>query len=182
MQYDPNLVERLSALDAREYEYEVFRVTFPSADPTAPSVQGGRWAFPQGTSVLYTSLERDAALAEVTSFLSSLDPIPKKKLLRVSTLTVSVTKAVTLTRENLVSLGVDLQTYGTRDYSRTQEIGSALAWLGHDALIAPSARWEADNLIVFTDNHSLSSQLEITHSEEIDWKEWASMNGFIKLA
>jgi hypothetical protein len=45
--------------------------------------------------------------------------------------------------------------YGERDYALTQSIGAALAFLGLDgliALIAPSARWQCDNLMIYQTN------------------------------
>ena len=68
---------------------------------------------------------------------------------------------------------------GERDYAQTQKIGAALAFLGLDGLIAPSARWSCDNLMIFTDNHALSERLEPIADEEIEWREWAQENGFI---
>ncbi|MGD9541310.1 hypothetical protein [Methylocystis sp.] len=68
MIHEQNLVDQLSILPVERFEAEVFRTTSVSADPIAPSISGGRWAPSQDSacevSVLYTSLERDGAIAE----------------------------------------------------------------------------------------------------------------------
>ncbi len=65
------------------------------------------------------------------------------------------------------NFGIDMSRYGERDL--TQEIGAAINFLGFYGLIAPSARWQCDNLTIFTGNHSLNEKLEVLASEEIAW-------------
>ena len=184
MNYDPNLVDRLSALTTEAFSGEVHRATRKNADPTAPSLSGGRWARPQnndpGTNVLYTSMERDGAMAEVASFLADLAPIPGPREIKVTRLAVTTSKTLRLARSDLGTLGVDVSRYGERDYARTQEIGSTLAWLGLDGLIAPSARWPCDNLMIFTDNHTLGEKLEPIDEQHVEWQQWARKHGIIK--
>jgi hypothetical protein len=63
MIHDPDLCDRLSELGEERFEGTVFRATRAGADPTAPSISGGRWAPPVSSDVnvpvLYTSLERN---------------------------------------------------------------------------------------------------------------------------
>lgn len=188
MIHDQSLVDRLSQLRQERFEGEVFRATRTGADPTAPSISGGRWAPPQGDPgipgipgihVLYTSLERDGALAEVASFLAGLTPVPGPRPIKVTRLAVSTARTLRLARADLPGCGVDMARYGERDYAQTQKIGAALAFLGFDGLIAPSARWGCDNLMIFTDNHALAERLEPISEEEIEWKQWAQENGLI---
>ena len=183
MIHDQGLVDQLSALPVERYEGEVFRVTGSTADPLASSVSGGRWA-PAATDgadvrVLYTSVDRDGALAEVVSYLTLLTPVPSRPL-KVSRLGVSTAKTLRLAPISLERLGVDMSRYGERDYSRTQSIGAALAFLGLDGLIAPSARWDCDNLMIFTANSRLDERLEVIDFELVrDWGTWARANGFL---
>ncbi len=60
--------------------------------------------------------------------------------------------------------------YGERDYDLTQNIGAALAFLGLDGLIAPSARWSCDNLMIYQTNHH--ERLEFIEDEQVDWQAW----------
>jgi len=181
MIHDQGLVDQLSALVVERFEGEVFRATGLSADPLAFSFRGGRWAPPEGDGVdvpvLYTSMERDGALAEVVSYLTLLTPLPSKPL-KVSRLGVSTMKTLHLARVDLKGLGIDLARSGERDYGRTQSIGAALAFLGLDGLIAPSARWRCENLMIYQTNH-LNGRLEVITEEEVDWRAWARANGLI---
>lgn len=129
--------------------------------------------------VLYTSRERDGALAEVVSYLTQLTPIPLSRPLKVSRLGVSTAKTLRLARNSLKRLGVDMAQYGERDYALTQNIGAALAFLGLDGLIAPSARWQCDNLMIYQINHRPNERLEVIEAEYVDWGEWACANGFM---
>jgi RES domain-containing protein len=164
MIHDQGLVDRLCVLPTERFDGEVFRATRVDADPTAASISGGRWAPPPmgdaGVSVLYTSLERDGAMAEVVSFLADFNPIPGPRPVKVARLAVTTARTLRLVRTNLEALGVDFARYGERDYDSTQKIGAALEFLGLDGLIAPSARWPCENLMIFTANHALSERLD----------------------
>ena len=97
MIHDPKLIQIIEKLPRRSFDGQVFRATGQNADPTAFSSNGGRWAPPDGAeggcSILYTSIERNGALAEVASYLSLLTPVPKKPLV-VHTLDVAPEKAL----------------------------------------------------------------------------------------
>jgi len=181
--HDQWLVDQLSNLPKSQREWIVYRVTGLATDPLAPSISGGRWApavsgdvsFP----VLYTSLVREGAIAEVVCFLTSLAPVPNRRFLKVSRLAVSTSQAVELSKDRLSDLGVDLGEYGQRDYPVTQKIGAALAFLGVDGLVTPSARWDCENLTIFTDNHPWESRLELLDSEEFEWRGWATANNLL---
>jgi RES domain len=90
-----------------------------------------------------------------------LTPLPTSRPLKVSRLGVSTSQTLRLAWVTLERLGVDMSQYGVRDYRRTQTIGAALALLGLDGLIAPSARWACDNLMIYTANHPLTERLEL---------------------
>ena len=84
MIHDPELIQMIQGLPRRSFDGQVFRATGRNADPKAFSSSGGRWAPPDGAeggcSILYTSTERNGALAEVASYLSLLTPVPTKPL------------------------------------------------------------------------------------------------------
>jgi hypothetical protein len=123
MTHDPELLEQLSAFETDRFDGEAFRATGLSVDPLAPSTNGGRWA-PRGEiSVLYTSLERNGAIAEVASYLALLRPRPRKRL-AVHRLRVTASRTLRLIRADLARLDVDMERYGTRNYQRTQEIAA----------------------------------------------------------
>jgi hypothetical protein len=183
MIHDQVLLEALSSLPTEPFRGEVFRATGVSVDPTAPSINGGRWAPPPdrdpGIYVLYTSFEQAGALAEVCSFLADLTPVPKNRKIKVTRIGISVSRCVSLSEQQLKHLGVDMTQYGVRDYRRTQEIGAAISFLGADALIAPCARWPCKNLNVFVDNHKISETLEVMDEAHVEWRDWAEKNKII---
>ncbi|MBV8356933.1 MAG: RES family NAD+ phosphorylase [Deltaproteobacteria bacterium] len=185
MIHDQDLVDQLAGLATERFDGEVFRATRPSADPIAASIIGGRWApgarSESDAAVLYTSLESDGALAEVVTFLAEQTPMPGPRPLKVSRLGVSTAKTLRLARAHLERLGVEMSRYGERDYGRTQEIGAALSFLGLDGLIAPSARWPCDNLMIFANNHSLTDRLEVIGDTEVEWRSWAEAHGLLKV-
>ena len=177
MIHDPALLERLSGFDPERFDGEVFRATRRSLDPRAESTSGGRWA-PKGlVPVLYTSLLREGALAEVSYHWSQLTPRPSKPA-ALHRLGVSAERRLRLLRADLEELDLDMKQYESVNYHRTQEIGAAVAFLDCDGLIVPSARWKCENLVIFTENHALTSRLEVLSSEEIDWQSWAQDAGF----
>ena len=71
MIHDPRLLDQISGFPEGVFTGTVYRCTGLMKDPTAFSYAGGRWAPPGGEPggfpVLYTSLERKAALAEVAA-------------------------------------------------------------------------------------------------------------------
>ena len=89
-----------------------------------------RWG--NGTfDVLHTTLERDGAVAEIYSLLSSLPIFPSKIRFLTHRLMVRTQKTLRLKDLNvLASLGVD--NYRGRDYKRTQQIADAAVFLGFD--------------------------------------------------
>lgn len=180
--HDIALVDAVAGLPTERFSGVLFRVTRLNADPTAFSTAGGRWAPPpnvQPVQTLYTSLERDGAIAEVASYLSELSPRPTKPIV-VHTLRVTASAVVRMPISVLHRLGVDDQTFRGRPYARpgeapanrTQEIGAVTSFLERDGLIVPSARWPCENLVIYGDNHGLSEQLSLEESEEVNWIRW----------
>ena len=178
MLHDPTLVEQLSAFPTDVFEGDVFRATRLNFEPLAFSTGGGRWAPDGQLSVLYTSLARDGALAEIAFHWGQLTPLPSKKA-ALHRLGVKTRKTLRLRRIDLESLDLDLERFGNLAYRRTQEIGAVVSYLGRDALIVPSARWDCDNLILFNDNQTDDGDLLLLGSAEVEWQAWAAHHHFI---
>jgi len=173
--HDTEILDRLSAIDPIRFDGEVFRSTRKNLDPLVSSTSGGRWAPKDGPAVLYTSTEPDGALAESAFHWSQFTPLPSKPM-ALHRLGVSTGNTLRLLRADLTGLDVDWNRYREADYERTQEIGSAVSFLECDGLLVPSARWDCENLVIFTDNHDYSQRLEVLHTEEVDWVGWARLN------
>jgi len=134
---------------------------------------------PGEAPVLYTSAERDGALAEIVYHWSQLTPRPSKPVV-VHTLGVRTGKTLKLGRLELVGLGVDWSRYGSGSLAKTQTIGAAIAHLGYDGLIAPSARWTCENAMLFMTNHeNQDDSLVVRRSEEVQWQEWGTAHNVL---
>ncbi|MEC5325653.1 RES family NAD+ phosphorylase [Aurantimonas sp. A3-2-R12] len=133
--HDPQLIDVIAGLPREQFSGEVFRATRLNADPTAFSNNGGRWAPSSdgrySVQVLYTSLARDGALAEVASYLSLLIPLPSKPLC-VHRLRVTTTRTLRIVRADFGALGIIDRLYSEREYARTQEIGAIVSFLECD--------------------------------------------------
>jgi RES domain-containing protein len=172
MLHDRELLDRLAAFAPVRFDGNVFRATRRGLDPLAASVSGGRWMVPDEAPTLYTSCEQDGALAEIVHHWSQLTPRPSKPVV-VHTLGVRTQKTLRLGRADLEPLGVDWGRYGTMALGRTQAIGAAVAHLEYDGLIAPSARWPCDNVILFPQNlEDLRETLVARDAQEVDWQAW----------
>ena len=54
-----------------------------------------------------------------------------------------------------------------------------MAFLELDGLLAPSARWPCDNLMIFAENQALGEKLEPLGAEEVEWRSWAEGDGLL---
>jgi hypothetical protein len=167
---DPDLLDALDARPRSLFEGIVWRVARKGRDPLEPSYGNGRWDL-RAFDVLYTSLEADGAIAEIDYHLS-LQPVFPSRL--QSTLHQIIVRASSIMRfdslPDLEQFGVNVARYADPLYDRIREIGDAVAFLGCDALIAPSARWDCLTLLCITDN--LSEPLTAGASNEVDWTKW----------
>ena len=170
---DLELLDALDACKRREFDGAVWRVVREGRDPLMAAASRSRWC-DSSFDVLYTSMERDGAIAEVHAYLA-LQPVFPSKLLWFD-FEIKIATSRTLVFADLSTLGqlgVDAATYRERDYSKTQAIADAAYFLGFDGLIAPSARWKCQNLMVFTDQIA-PDRIDVaqTSSVPISWDAW----------
>lgn len=178
MIHDPALLDTLDSLPTTTFDGVVFRATRKNLDPLATSRSGGRWMPPSVASVLYTSVQREGALAEISFHWSQWTPMPSK-LACLHTLRVATHRTLRLIKTDLTALGVVPDDYQMTNLDRTQQIGAAVEFLGCDGLFAPSARWPCENLVLFPDSHAFIAMLETVGTENVDWIAWAQKNGLI---
>jgi hypothetical protein len=137
--HDPRLLDLLSRRPTSKFDGVVYRATPLALPPLAPSTAGGRWSPRGSVPVLYTSLSRDGALAEISYHWSLLDPLPTKDV-AVHNLRVTSQKTLRLIAGELGELGIPDNHLHEINYPTTQAIGAAVAFLGCNGLIVPSAR------------------------------------------
>jgi RES domain-containing protein len=148
-------------------------VTREGRDPLQGGSSISRWCDGE-FDVLYTSLERDGAIAELHALLDLQPVFPSKIVFRAHRLKVSVVRALDLTDFSALSkLGVDISRYQDRNYAMTQSLADVAYFLGFDALFAPSARWPCVNAVLFTDRVDPANlSVETTEPDPVDWKAW----------
>lgn len=177
---DNTLLDAIEASTATKFEGSVWRVVRGDRDPLQASSPGGRWD--DGTfDVLYTSLESDGALAEIYFHIMRGQPVfPSQMAFRLYELRVALGRVLALTDMTaLAAFGVDVAKYGSfqyarkyEEYPRLQDIGEAAHFLDFDGLIAPSARWECQNLVVFTDRVAPDALSIANEHGQVDWDAW----------
>lgn len=168
---DIGLLDALDAFAREPFAGPVWRVVHEGRDPTLGSPSRSRWC--DGSfDILYTSLERDGAIAEVHAFLAMQPVFPSKVAWRCYELRVRADRTLRLADlAALEKLGVDVAAYKERRYDRTQRVAEAAHFLGFDGLIAPSARWPVANLMLFT-SRLAPDALHAGDGAVVDWKAW----------
>lgn len=177
---DNILLDVIEASTATTFEGSVWRIVRGDRDPLQASSPGGRWD--DGTfDVLYTSLESDGALAEMYFHIMRGQPVfPSRMVFCLFELRVVLRRVLALV--DIIALGafgVDVAKYGSlqyarkeEEYPRLREIGEAANFLDFDGLIVPSARWECQNLVVFTDHVAPEALCIACEHGPIDWEAW----------
>jgi hypothetical protein len=171
--HDKDLLDALEAIAPTRFHGEVWRIVRKGRDASRGSSAAGRWSPSGEFEVLYTSLQRTGALAEI-GYRMSLEPV-WPSLLEHTIHAISATTQRTLKFANvaqLMPLGVDPARYQTLDYAATQAIAAAAHFLEYDGVLAPSARAPCLNLVVFLDRLSPDRRLAVTASEPVDWEAW----------
>ncbi|WEK47404.1 MAG: RES family NAD+ phosphorylase [Candidatus Andeanibacterium colombiense] len=193
MSHDHRLPRPQALLDAIEAETPIglstrlWRVVAEGRDPLRPGRAGGRWD--DGSfDVLYTSTERDGALAEAWFHVSRGQPIPPSKpAKRIHQIEVELNRVLDLSSEGrLAALGVDMRLYGQLsyvqrggEYPTTQQIGEVAFFYEYEAIIVPNARWPASNVVIMTEHASLA-QISADSGEAVDFAAWRSISRPLK--
>lgn len=175
--HDRAILDALDAIDPESFEGEVWRIVRKGRDALRGASAHGRWGTGGEFEVLYASLTRDGALAEVGHRLS-LEPI-WPSLLEHEIHSIAARTERTLRLADVASLGpmgVDITRYEDLDYGATQAIAAAAHFLEFDGLLVPSARAACSNLVIFLDR-ILPGALEVTSSEIVDWNVWRRERG-----
>ena len=180
---DRDLIDKLEQLETRSFEGRVWRIVREGRDPTLFFSGGNRWD--DGTfDVLYTSLLREGALAEMRFHLSRGQPvIPSKIRFRLHELEIKVDGVLDLTQAELLArVGINMGNFGRPpylerhgEYEACQKVAEAVHFLGSDApedpsaILVPNSRHESENLVLFGDHIGPGA---VVHSRDhglVDW-------------
>lgn len=176
--HDRAILDALDALTPEPFAGSVWRITRKGREPLRGSSAHGR-SSPSGEfEVLYTSLERKGALAEI-GYRLSLEPVWPSRLEHEIHLIEAQTERTLRFADvgSLVGLGVDAAKYESFDYTATQAIAAAAHFLEFDGLIVPSARAPCSNLVIFLDRITAGCRLGVRRSELVDWAAWRKGRG-----
>lgn len=173
------LLDAFEAQTPVSFAAELWRVVSDGRDPLQPGRAGGRWD--DGTfDALYTSTQRDGAIAEAWFHAARGQPIPPSKpRKRVHRIEAQLARVLDLSADNrLASLGVDMSQYGRLsyverggEYPTTQQIGEAAFFYEYEAIIVPNARWPSSNVVILTENARVT-ELSADAGELIDFAGW----------
>lgn len=174
---DLELLDRVDRFQRAPLQQNVWRVARTGRDPLLGAASRSRWC--NGTfDVLYTSTERDGAVAEIHALFTHQPVFPSKISALVHHIAVTASSVLRIDDfDTLGLLGIDVSRYKERNYQRTQEIADAAYFLGFDGLVAPSARWQCSSVVLFTDRVPAESMsLLATEEHPVDWDAWRRQN------
>lgn len=185
---DNKLLDALERLAVKPFHGRVWRVVKEDRDPCRYSAAGNRWDNGE-FEVLYTSLTREGAIAEIYFHLRRGQPVfPSKLRYSLYELDVNINGVFDLSdKGTLKELGLDLSQYGQlsyidrhSEYPSCQQVGEAAHFLGSDedgeasGILVPNARYSCANLVVFGD-YVCPHQIEVVECHGlIDWKRDAT--------
>ena len=163
--FDPQLLDALEESVQDLWEGTLWRQVVGTTDPLQTNGLGGRWN-PSGVEVLYCSLSRQGAEAELRAVLDR-QPVPIKRPRRTYQLSARLSKVGRATDSAaLVMAGVTLEDVVGPDWSVPQLLGAAADWLGLAGLIVPSARHEDGNLVIVVNRLAAGDYYEVSVEDE----------------
>jgi hypothetical protein len=168
--HDRAILDALEGLDPEPFSATVWRVTRKGREPIRGAAAHGRWAASGEFEVLYTSLERDGALAEI-GYRLSLEPVwPSRIEHEIHAIRVEAERVLRFADlASLEHFGIEVAQYRSFEYAATQALGAAAHFLEFDGLIVPNARFDCLNLVLFTER---APELSLIDTRPVDWDAW----------
>ena len=168
---DAALLDAIDALEGERFDGNVWRATWATRDPLSGSSGGGRWSPDNDFEALYTSLEKNGALAEIYYHLSKAPVFASSNTL-INKLHVSLEKVLRLSENDLRNLGLEDPLASRISRAESQVVGAAAYLLDYEALIVPSARWDCENLVLFLDKFDMGECLQVIETRDVNWPAW----------
>jgi RES domain len=171
--HDRAVLDALDAIEPERFEGEVWRVARKGRDGLRGSSAHGRWSPGGEVEVLYTSLERAGALAEI-GYRLSLEPVwPSRLEHEVHAIAARTERTLRFADvASLEPLGVNAADYRGFGYAATRAIAAAAHFLEFDGLLVPSARAPCANFVIFLDRAMAAGRLDVRRTEPVDWAAW----------
>lgn len=174
--HDDRLLDALEGIEGHSYNGTMWRAVREGRSVLDGSRGAGRWN-PSSLSVLYGAKEADGAISEIHFHLNRGQSVfPSKMKHKIFELSIITDRTLVLLKmSDLIALGVDEAKYQQILYKRTQEIADAAAFMGFDGIIAPSARYECENIVLFLDLFNLEN-IKTVSKKSIKWSSWRNKN------
>lgn len=164
--HDPDLLDAIESLGSETLDnVTVWRHMFNDNPPELSNTRGARWN-PPGLAAIYSSHERDTAIAEGQRAIDS-QPLRPNARRYVYELRVSARKALRIRESDFPVLGLDLDHLESPDFTACQRIAAHAAFLEYDALIVPSARADGSNLVIFVNELAADATFERVGVDQI---------------
>lgn len=157
---DNSTIDKLVAdLKAQPWEGVVYRVMLGEAPPDRENTLGARWNSPD-VAAIYTSLQAATSIAEVEYNLARqsrpVRPDLKKTLYEID-VRLSAVIDITGVLSRLEKVGAGHAQLFADDMRASQDIGRLITWFGYDGLLAPSARADGANLVIYPSRVNVDS-------------------------
>lgn len=164
--HDPDLLDALERLGTEALQgATVWRHMFNNNPPELSNTRGARWN-PAGVAAIYTSQDRETAIAEGQHAID-MQPLRPKARRFVYELRVSARKVLRIRPPDFPALGLDPSDLESSDFTACQRVGAHAAFLGYDAIIVPSARADGSNVVIFVNELAADAVFERVGSSEI---------------
>jgi RES domain-containing protein len=165
--HDPELLDAIESLGAEALDdLIVWRHMFNDHPPELANTRGARWN-PPGLAAIYSSEERDTAIAEGQHAID-VQPLRPRARRYVHQLRISAKKVLRIGRSDLPILGLDTADLNSADFAACQRVAAHAAFLDYDALIVPSARADGSNVVIFVNELAADATFERVGVEQIE--------------
>jgi RES domain-containing protein len=163
--YDSQILEALEHVESARWAGHVWRHMLGDIPPETVNTRGARWN-PPGVAAIYTSTERDTALAEARYRfeVQPLQPSARRTLYEIKVELDSVLDLRTV--GVLASVGISTETFASLS-DRCALVGGSAAWLGHDGILVPSARADGTNLVIYPNNSAIEAVFDVVNVETL---------------
>jgi RES domain-containing protein len=160
------MLDVLQSARASAWSGTVYRHMFGSYPPARSNTAGARWN-DTNLGAIYTSCERETALAEAEYYIA-MQPLRPRAKRTLYTIHVSLKNVIDLAAPGLLDrVGITPGVLSGADHIPCRTVGGAVNWLGHDGLLVPSARRSGGtNLVIFRQDLS-ATDFEVTAEEVI---------------
>lgn len=164
--HDPALLDAIERLGSEALDgLTLWRHMFNDHPPELSNNRGARWN-PAGLAAIYTSEDRDTAIAEGQHAID-VQPLRPRARRFVYEIRASAQKVLRIERDDFALLGLDPSDLTSTDFTACQRVGAHAAFLGYDALIVPSARADGRNVVIFVNELAADALFERVGREEL---------------